>query len=316
MFAYTSSAIVELSGGQFQDNQATSGGRNVFIRWGAFVDCTDSPGTSGTDFPVFCASDIGFGMASTSGLMHNCSALVSSSCNDCTATNTPPEANAGGPYLVAAEETITLNGTGSDADHDQLTYEWTKVAGGTISDETDSGGTFEANSVAGIFDLCLTAYAIVVVHDPTAGFVTGGGWIYSPAGAYAANLTMTGKATFGFVSKYKKGRTAPIGQTEFQFKAGDLDFHSTYYEWLVVASFDKAKFKGEGTINGMGTYGFMLTAKDNKVNGSPDELRIKIWNKHQPYELVYDNQMGKDDDSYAATAIGGDGNIVVHKLKK
>lgn len=38
---------------------------------------------------------------------------------------------------------------------------------------------------------------------------------------------MTGKATFGFVSKYKKGATLPTGETEFQFKAGNLNFMST-----------------------------------------------------------------------------------------
>ena len=31
---------------------------------------------------------------------------------------------------------------------------------------------------------CLEAEALVAVYDPTAGFVTGGGWIDSPSGAY------------------------------------------------------------------------------------------------------------------------------------
>ena len=42
---------------------------------------------------------------------------------------------------------------------------------------------------------------MVVVYDPSAGFVTGGGWIDSPAGAYTADPSLTGKANFGFVSK-------------------------------------------------------------------------------------------------------------------
>ena len=63
--------------------------------------------------------------------------------------------------------------------------------------------------------------AQVVIYDPKGGFVTGGGWIDSPLDAYLYDPSLTGKATFGFVSKYLKGANAPTGQTEFQFKAGN-----------------------------------------------------------------------------------------------
>jgi len=149
---------------------------------------------------------------------------------------------------------------------------------------------------------------LLAVYDPTAGFVTGGGWIMSPAGAYAANTGLTGKATFGFVSKYKKGATVPTGNTEFQFKAGDLNFHSDSYDWLVIAG-DKAKYKGTGTINGAGEYGFMLTATD----GDPDLFRIKIQNKIDD-TVIYDNKMNSDDTEYDGTELGG-GQIIVHKGK-
>ena len=43
------------------------------------------------------------------------------------------------------------------------------------------------------------------------GFVTGGGWIDSRPGAYRPEPELYGKATFGFVSKYKKGATTPTG---------------------------------------------------------------------------------------------------------
>ena len=78
-----------------------------------------------------------------------------------------------------------------------------------------------------------------------------------------------GKASFGFVSKYHNGASKPSGNTEFHFKAGDLRFSSTSYDWLVVAGI-KAKYKGKGTINGSGQYGFMITAVDGKNNGSDD----------------------------------------------
>jgi hypothetical protein len=144
-----------------------------------------------------------------------------------------------------------------------------------------------------------------VVHDPSAGFVTGGGWIDSPEGAYAPDPLLTGKATFGFVSKYKKGAQTPEGNTEFVFKAADLNFHSTSYDWLVVnQGGSNAQFKGSGTINGEGDYRFKLWAGD----GEPDTFRIKIWeeDENDNETVIYDN--GFDQP------IGG-GSIVIHTKK-
>jgi hypothetical protein len=76
----------------------------------------------------------------------------------------------------------------------------------------------------------------------------------------------------------------------------------------VVAGQDKAKYKGAGTINGEGNYGFMLTA----IDGSPGTFRIKIWDKDNGDTVVYDNKTGEGDDSYETTALGG-GSIVIHK---
>jgi hypothetical protein len=154
-------------------------------------------------------------------------------------------------------------------------------------------------------------FQFAVIYDPTGGFVTGGGWIDSPEGVYAPDPTLSGKANFGFVSKYKKGASVPTGNTEFQFKVADLNFKSTSYDWLVIAG-SKAKFKGDGTINGDGSYGFMLSAVDGDSKGDDDAFRIKIWDKDNGDIVIYDNQMGETDDSDATTALGG-GSIVIHK---
>jgi DNA-binding beta-propeller fold protein YncE len=153
----------------------------------------------------------------------------------------------------------------------------------------------------------------LAVYDPSAGFVTGGGWIDSPAGAYVADTALTGKANFGFVSKYLQGANVPDGQTEFQFRAGSLAFHSETYQWLVVAG-ARAQFKGTGEINGVSGYGFLLTATDGQQpgGGGVDKFRIKIWNI-ATNALVYDNAAGSDDlESSGQQAIGG-GSIVLHK---
>jgi len=157
--------------------------------------------------------------------------------------------------------------------------------------------------------------SLLAVYDPGAGFVTGGGWIHSPEGAYQADITLVGKANFGFVSKYQKGKSIPTGTTVFKFKTGDFHFSSENYEWLVVAG-AKGKFKGEGTVNGGGRYGFMLTAVDAALTASTDVdlFRIKIWDMNNNDSVVYDNQLDAGDDAEPTTALGG-GSIVIHKGK-
>ncbi len=124
---------------------------------------------------------------------------------------------------------------------------------------------------------------------------------------------MTGKANFGFVSRYQKGAKTPSGNTEFDFNAGDFHFHSTSYDWLVVAG-AKAQYKGSGTVNGAGDYMFLLTATDGDLpgGGSVDKFRIKIVNKSDN-QVVYDNVRGASDDPDQANpqAIAG-GSIVIH----
>ena len=74
----------------------------------------------------------------------------------------------------------------------------------------------------------------------------------------------------------------------------------------------RAQFKGVGTINGAGTYGFMLSAIDGQVNGGggADKFRIKIWDSAGT--IAYDNQMDAAEDADPSTVLGG-GSIVIHK---
>lgn len=205
----------------------------------------------------------------------------------------------------------------------------------TWGDGTTSDGVVDASTksvsgehvyaVAGVHTVTLTvtdqaglwgeqSFRYVVVFDPDGGFVTGGGWINSPVGAYTPDPILTGKATFGFVAKYRKGATVPSGNAEFQFKAGNLNFKSTSYQWLVIAG-ARAQFKGWGSINGQGNYAFMLTAIDGQVSGGGglDRFRIKIW-QEATSTIVYDNQRDTADNAALgdATVLQG-GSIVIHK---
>lgn len=227
---------------------------------------------------------------------------------------------------VAAGSPVQMQATYSDPgsnDTHTATVDW---GDGTTTTPTAAGGTVSdshAYSTAGVFTVCLTvtdddgasdnecSASYVVVYDPGSGFVTGGGWISAPAGSYPADPSASGPGRFGFVSKYAKGATTPSGSTEFQFQAGDLNFHSSSYDWLVVAG-AKALYKGTGTVNGDEGYQFLVSAVDGAKagGGGVDKFRIKIWETGTG-TVVFDNQMGAADDATATTAISK-GSIVIH----
>jgi PKD repeat protein len=193
------------------------------------------------------------------------------------------------------------------------------VAQGSGSGSVTGGHTYTA---AGVYTVTLsvtdndgatgsTTHQFVVVYDPAGGFVTGGGWIDVPAGSYVPDPAAAGPARFGFVSRYLPGRTRPDGQTQFQFRAGNIDFHSTAYDWLVVSG-PRAQYKGTGMINRNDGYCFLLTAVDGDVNGGGgvDRFRLKIWDC-QSGNVVFDNLMGRADgeDPTAITR----GSVVIHR---
>ena len=202
---------------------------------------------------------------------------------------------------------------------------------GVITTVAGSGGSCTSSftyKVTGVYPVLVTVtdddtgaassrYDYIVVYDPNAGFVTGGGFIDSPAGAYAADPALAGRANFGFVSKYKKGQTVPTGETEFQFHVAGFNFHSTAYEWLVVSG-AKAQYKGTGAVNGAGAYAFILTATDGQLagGGGVDKFRIKIWDVATG-QVVYDNKFGTPEDlANADPQAISQGSIVIHQVGK
>jgi PKD repeat protein/alpha-tubulin suppressor-like RCC1 family protein len=228
-----------------------------------------------------------------------------------------------GPVAIVSSVSVSalVSDTGS-ADTHSAVVTW---GDGNTTPVDALEGTIAASHIygeAGVYTVDITAvdddggvsnsstFEYVVIYDPSGGFVTGRGWINSPKGAFVQGPSLVGQASFGFVSKYKKGAQIPSGDTEFRFTAASLLFVSTTYEWMVVAG-SKAQFKGEGTVNGQAGYKFILTAQDGKASpaGGPDRLRIKITDASGG--LVYDNQMNAADDAAPTTAIGG-GRIAIH----
>jgi hypothetical protein len=251
---------------------------------------------------------------------------------------TAPDATITGPpsgAVFAVGTPVDVTGTFTDNSCGDHTATWSfdgSPVTGTVNEVTGEVTALVTFSTPGVYQVTLAITdncgnsvtaanvnddpAMVVIYDPNGGFVTGGGWITSPAGAYPADPELTGKANFGFVSKYQKGATVPSGQTEFQFRVANFNFHSTVYEWLVVSG-PKAQYKGSGTVNGVGNYSFLLTATDGQATGGggTDKFRIKIWDQASG-AILYDNRAvaGDDIDRADPQELGG-GSIVIHRGK-
>jgi probable HAF family extracellular repeat protein len=237
------------------------------------------------------------------------------------------------PVVIGSSANITATFTDADAgDSHTAVVDWGdgESSPATVTDASGAGTVAGVHtySKAGVYiisvrvmDQGLLSDALgssedanatyIVVYDPQGGYVAGHGSIVSPAGAYTQNPIATGKASFGFVSKYARGSTLPSGTTQFQFTAGQFTFESTSYQWLVIAG-GRAKYKGSGTINNSGSYTFLLTAVDGQASGSgADAFRLKVWNPTTGV-VIYDNQMGASDDAPASTILAT-GSIKIHK---
>ena len=309
----THTVVIDWGDGSSNTTINLTGGERAFSASHHYLD-DNPPGTASDNYTISVTvsdDDGGLGSGSSSVTVNNVPPTIDS------LTGPTEPVDIGDQSAVSV--VVAFGDPGTLDTHD-VTWSWGDSSSDTQHGATSPATQSHAYSAPGVYEVTVTVtdddggtvsqdYEYIVIYDPDGGFVTGGGWIDSPAGAYVADPLLTGRANFGFVSKYKKGATVPTGQTEFQFKAGDLNFHSSSYEWLVVAGHDKAKYKGVGTINGTGNYGFMLTVTDNE--NSPDTFRIKIWDIDNGDAIVYDNQMGVDDDAYDGTEIGG-GNIKVH----
>ena len=249
-------------------------------------------------------------------------------------TNVPPAiSRVDGPLAPVRIGTPTsLSAPFTDAgvsDAHNVTWDWGDgtTSSGTVAQAAGAGTGHGSHTygATGIYTVRATVrdddggvdseiFQYVVVYDPEGGFVTGGGWLASPAGSYtpadATDPDVVGNAIFAFVSKYRPGATVPSGSTTFKFKAANLSFESNSYEWLVISG-SRAQYKGTGTVNGVAGFRFILAAVDGDTSTTtaPDRFRIKIWNPATG-TVVYDNQAGATDDALASTIIGA-GQITV-----
>ena len=151
---------------------------------------------------------------------------------------------------------------------------------------------------------------MLAIYDPTStGSITGSAGINSPAGAYPANPSLTGSTSFGLNAGYNSGQ--PNGQSQFQFQAASFNFHSSSYAWVVTTG-ARGEYMGTGTVNGAGSYGFIISVIDGSqlTPTQTDTFRIKVWDPASG-TVLYDSQMGDPDYADPTTPITG-GSLTVH----
>ena len=226
--------------------------------------------------------------------------------------------------LAVDEQPISIEVAFSDddfTDNYSATWTWGDGSSDTEDDAISPASKDHTYTAPGIYQIAVTItdddgsdtekYGYVVIYEPGDGFVTGGGWINSPLGAFIDDKGHTGKLHFGLVAKYNNA-DLPSGKTESQLQDTALNFNAVRYDWLII-DVPYVFFQGTGTINGSGDYNFMVSAMDEKFTSDPseDRFRLRIWDDGDV--VFYDNEFDKDIYADPITRIGK-GNIGLHKV--
>ncbi len=186
------------------------------------------------------------------------------------------------------------------------------TSNGTVTESNGSGTVSDSHTYtqAGVYTITLTVtgsdgstatstYQYLSVYDPTPqGLFSAGHKFTSPAGAYPQNSSLTGNVTFGLVYKYQG--SVPTSEREFMmnFGAANLTFNATTISTLVISN-GMATLTGTGTINGSGSYNFLVTG----VNSGG--IRIQITDPSNNNNVIYDTQPGASATATPTTSVNG-----------
>lgn len=262
------------------------------------VTYTPAPNFHGVASFTYSVCDNGISSGATSPLCSTGTVTV----NVASVNDAPIITALDGPIgQIPAGTTTAITVTFDDfdqVDSHTATFAWGDGSSSNATCASGSCTTSKSYASAGIYTVTIvvtdaagatatTTYSNVIVVDTNAGHVTGGGWIAIP----------TGKANLNVNAKYLPGQSIPAGNTKFE--TAGLTFNSTSYQWLVVSG-STAVYRGTGTINGTGNYGFNVVVTD----AATDTFRIRIW----------DVATGTVVHDTTDQVLGG-GNIVVHKGK-
>lgn len=203
-----------------------------------------------------------------------------------TVTNLPPDitATSAVPSMHALDTVLAVSAAFNDPgvlDTHTAVFSWGDgtTSPGTVTEAAGTGAAEakHAYAASGTYTITVTitdddgasdtaTVGTVFVFDPDT-FVTGGGWITTPAGALASGDTP--KGTFGFVARYRRDGSV-AGNLEFH--AGkDLRLHATSLSDLQIAS-GIARFEGTGRVGKADGYRFRVVATDERLAGTGQDL--------------------------------------------
>jgi hypothetical protein len=168
---------------------------------------------------------------------------------------------AAGPSPTQSAVTITGGGVGGTL---RACITFSNVAVNVYDVHVQIGG----NSYQGATDF------VLVVFDPSLGFVTGGGTFTNPNTGYPVNFGMNGKY---LKNGQSKGSLLVIEHRP----TGDVILKSNAIQSLSIVG-STAILIGKATLNGSGGYSFRATVTDNGEPGFSDQFGLQVTTPNTP----------------------------------
>ncbi len=222
---------------------------------------------------VTCTDNGSFTVTLTTGGSRDSALVTVSNVSPAAGTPSVPVA----PVATGTAVTVGLPVTDAGAsDSLSCTASWGEgpdasgtVSGGvcTVTHAYSTGGVFQPAVTVRDDDGATSTVTVprVVTYVAGGGQAAGNGTLTAPAGC------LDGIRTGGTV-EFAFNAGSPAGRTWIHFAGGDLDFRSTSHSAPLILG-NTATYQGTGTINGVGSYRFLVTAIDG-----PDRLAVRIWN--------------------------------------
>jgi hypothetical protein len=186
------------------------------------------------------------------------------------AINIPPTANAGSDKLITLPiNSVTLSGSGADADGSIVSYQWTRISGpnsGVINNANSASATV-INLLEGTyeFELKVTDNKGAVAKDTVQVKVN-----------EAINIPPTANAGSD------KSITFPINSVTLSGSGADKDGSIVSYQWTKISGPSSGAINNANSASATatnlteGTYQFELNVTDNKGAVAKDTMQVKV----------------------------------------